>query len=104
MNYLKFKRGDTYHLQVTLRDENGDVINITGYTIESQIRQPTGELISTLTTTLTDPTNGTFTLEDTDTQSWPVGCQFQDIEYTGTGGTVTSTETFKVDVQEDITQ
>jgi len=104
MNYLQFKRGDTYHLSVTLTDDEGQAIDITDYDISSQVRTPTGELISTLTTTLTDPTNGVFTLEDTDTEDWPVGCQFQDIEYTGTGGTITSTETFKVDVKEDITR
>jgi len=104
MNYLQFKRGDTYHLSVTLTDDEGQAIDISGYDISSQVRTPTGELISTLTTTLTDPTNGVFTLEDTETEDWPVGCQFQDIEYTGTGGTITSTETFKVDVKEDITR
>lgn len=104
MSYLAFKRGDTYKLSVTLTDANGQAIDITDYAIESQIRKPTGELISELTATITDATNGVFTLEDTSTQDWAIGCQFQDIQYTDTGGNVMSTQTFKVDVKEDITQ
>lgn len=104
MSYLQFKRGDTFKLSVLLTDSNGDAVDITGYTIESQIRQPTGELISSLTATITDATGGAFELEDTDTQEWPIGCQFQDIQYTDTGGDVNSTQTIKVDVKEDITQ
>lgn len=101
---LKFKQGDTYIVSCQLTDNDDQPINITNFTIRSQVRTPTDDLIAELTITKTDSELGMFDMEETDTQSWPVGCQFQDIEYTDGDGIIVSTQTFKIDVQQDITQ
>jgi len=101
---FRFKQGDTYFVTCSVTDDEGTPINLSGFTIRSQIRQPTGELIAELDVDITDAAQGDFVMSDDDTQEWPVGCQFQDIEYTDSGETVVSTQTFKIDIQQDITQ
>jgi len=108
MAQIYHKRGDTFSLTCTWTDSLGAAIDLTGYTVESQVRAVS--FVDTLTTTITDVTNGVFTLTATATATadWPVTDSlssklFCDIQFTK-GTTVTSTETFQIVVVEDITQ
>ena len=96
---IAFKRGDTFSLQATANGEN-----ITSWTIQSQIREPNGTLVSELTVTKTDAANGEYTLTHAgSTSTWPLRMLYCDIQYT-VGGVVASTETFRIEVIEDITR
>lgn len=94
-----FKRGDTFSLQATANGED-----ITSWTIQSQIRDNTGTMISELTVTKTDAPNGEYTLTHTgSTDAFPLKLLYCDIQYT-VGGVISSTETFRIEVIEDITR
>ena len=102
------KKGDTLSYSCSWKDSTGTAINLTGYTIASQVRA-TG-FVGNLTVTITDAVNGLFTLSATATQTatWPVtdGASsrvFCDIQFT-LGAVVVSTETFQIIVVQDITQ
>lgn len=59
------KQGATYVLKIQLKDEDKQPINITGYTIKSEIRKSPGAATveATFTPTITDAVNGQFELE-----------------------------------------
>lgn len=102
------KRGDTLSCGCAWKDNAGAAINLTGYTIASQVRA-TG-FVDNLTITVTDAVNGLFTLSATATQtsSWPItdgasSRMFCDIQFT-VGAVVVSTDTFQIIVVQDITQ
>ena len=108
MAQIYHKRGDTFSLTCTWTDSLGAAIDITDFTVESQVRAV--GFVDTLTVTVTDATNGVFTIAATATATadWPVTDSlysklFCDIQFT-TGATVTSTETFQIVVVGDITQ
>lgn len=96
---ILFKRGDTFSLQATANGED-----ITTWTIQSQIRDNAGTLISELTVTKIDSPSGEYTLTHTgSTAAWPLKMLYCDIQYT-VGGVISSTETFRIEVVEDITR
>ncbi len=99
------KRGDTFALASSVENE-GVAVDITNWTIESQVRQVDDTLVQNLTVTVTDAANGLFTISATalETESWPVANLFCDIEFTEVSGEVNSTETFTISVQKDITR
>jgi hypothetical protein len=108
---VKHKRGDTYTLNCTYTDADGVGIDLTSYTINSQARSNASatstlfDVTSGSGITLTDATNGEYTLTvaASETESWTPGKYIQDIEYV-TGGVVKSTETFKLEVEADVTR
>ncbi|MFN4328289.1 MAG: hypothetical protein ACK4FF_05380 [Limnobacter sp.] len=105
---IAHKRGDTFEVQATYSDSSdGSPINLTGYTIASQIRHPGGALVATLAVTIPDqsvPANlGKFTMRVNNTASWPVTDLLWDIQYSF-DNSVISTETVVVRVQPDVTQ
>lgn len=99
------KRGDTFSLSSSVENE-GVAVDITGWTIESQVRQSDDTLVQALTVTITDAVNGLFTISATalQTESWPIASLLCDIEFTEPSGEVNSTETFTISVQKDITR
>lgn len=99
------KRGDTFVLNSDVETE-GVAVDITGWTIASQIRDRDDIVIQTLTVTITDAVNGRLSLSATPTQTelWPVSSLFCDIEFIDDTGVVTSTETFTINVLLDITR
>lgn len=103
MANITHKRGDTLEWVVTLT-QNGTAVNITSWTIKSQIRQET-TLIAELTVTKTDSPNGQFSLTATATQtaSWALGTHSVDIEFVNDVGYVVSSQTFTVQLVRDIT-
>lgn len=105
MTTITHKRGDTFELSCTLENE-GVAVDITNFTITSQMRQTDDTLLQALTVTKTDAANGAFTLSATpaETELWGVQNYDCDIEFIEGGGEVNSSETFIISVIKDITR
>lgn len=102
------KRGDDWSL-VGVYKENGVGVNITNFTIRSQLRDANLNLVCELTVTKSNQTTtpGGFVLSipvGTDTTTWPTGNLQSDIEFVPAGGRKKSTETFLVPVVEEVTK
>lgn len=102
MTTLISKRGDTLTLTATRTDSAGAVVDVSSLTISADLKRR-GETIA-LTVEKTDPVNGEITLNATAaaTALWDVGVYRGDIQYTD-GSEISSTTTFLLDIQEDIT-
>ena len=103
---INFKRGDTLSLTCQRLTAALAAFNLTGYTIAATVRN--GGFSQSLSVSMSSPTTGQFTLSQTATNTalWPVSdsddsVMYCDIQFTS--GSVESTETFKIVVQEDIT-
>lgn len=103
---ITIKRGDTLAAAASIAQDSGAAVDLTGYTLRSQVRSSSGELVQALVVVVTAPTLGTYTLSATATQTaaWPIGRHVCDVEYTSAGGVVSSTATFPVIVSEDVTR
>jgi hypothetical protein len=103
MANITHKRGDTLEWVVTLT-QNSVAVDITDWTIRSQIRQDT-TLVYEFLVTKTDPGNGVFSLSATpaETASWPLGSLLIDIEFIDPTGFVISSQTFTMQIVRDIT-
>lgn len=108
MATIYHKKGDTLSYSCSWKDSSGAAINLTGYTLASQVRATS--FVDTLTVTVTDAVNGLFSLSATATQTatWPVtdgalSSLFCDVQFT-LGSTVVSTDTFQIIIAQDITQ
>lgn len=62
-------QGATFSTDLTLTDENGDALNLVGYTATSQMRKWYTSSNSVSFTTSTNTATGTVTLSLTDTQT-----------------------------------
>lgn len=98
----KFKRGDTFFLSVTYKvDETPS--DISEMTISSQIRSSSGSLIDSMIVQKLEEI-GKFTLtSNVNTNTWPLGKVFCDIQFSE-GGIVRSTESFGINVIEEVTK
>ena len=105
MATITHKRGDTFELSCTLENE-GVAVDITNFTITSQLRLPDDTLLQALTVTVTDAAAGAFTLSATsnETEGWGVASYQCDIEFIEGSGEVNSSETFVLNVIKDITR
>jgi hypothetical protein len=108
---FEFKRGDSFNLSGTVTDADDLPVDLTGYTITSQLRSQTGALIQTFTVTVTDAANGLYTISapatgtapNTGTDIWPIGTAKFDVQF-AVGAEVTSSETVTLKVVEDYTR
>lgn len=103
---INFKRGDTLSMTCQRLTAALAPFNLVGYTIAARVRN--GAFSQALTVNITAPSTGNFTLSQTaaNTALWPISndddsTMYCDIQFTS--GSVESTETFKIVVQEDIT-
>lgn len=105
MATITHKRGDTFELSATLENQ-GVAVDITNFTITSQVRQSDDALLQDLTVTKTDAAKGAFTLSATpaQTETWDVQPYDCDIEFIDGGGEVNSSNTFVISVLKDITR
>ena len=105
MATITHKRGDTFELSCTLENE-GNAVDITSFTITSQVRGSDDVLLQALTVTKTDAGAGAFSLSATSaqTESWDVQTYLCDIEFIESGGEVNSSQTFEINVLKDITR
>jgi len=102
------KRGDSLLLNCT-RTDAGTAVDLTGYTVSSQLRHPTtDELAATLTVTLSNQgTNpGEFVLSalPATTADLALGVYQCDVQFTSPGGVVVSSPTFEVELRKDVTR
>ena len=102
MDVLKFKRGDTLALDGVRTDINGDPFPLTGVSIACEMVR--GDLVVPITSAVSDPALGTFTLGLTasETASLDAGVWQCDIEFTD-GTSVSSTQTFLMMAIGDVT-
>lgn len=102
------KRGSTLQYDATAT-ESGVPVNLTGWTINSQVRTRSGELVGQVTATVLDQATspGQYRLR-ADTTSWQLGLQLWDIAYSysdGAGGSIiTHTETVRLLVEPAATE
>lgn len=103
----EFVRGDDFVIPMTLTDpaNNGSPVDITGWTIASQIRYAR-KLISALDTTIINGPLGQFTisLPKEQTALWPVRKLKCDIQFDRPVEGRVSSKTFIIDCTEDQTQ
>ena len=104
MANITHKRGDTLEWIVTLT-QNVTAVDISDWTITSQIRQDSHILIANLTVTKLNSSQGQFSLTATPTQTaaWPLGAHLVDIEFIDNTGYVVSSQTFTLQLVKDIT-
>jgi hypothetical protein len=103
MANITHKRGDTLEWVVSLTQNNSPV-DISGWTITSQVRQDT-TLVASLTVTVVNAANGEFNLSATPVQTagWALGSHSVDIEFINPSGFVVSSQTFVLQLVRDIT-
>lgn len=103
---LKFMRGDTQQLNVTL-NANGAPVNLEGHTFRAQIRpeRNSSTISASFTCTVPNPTNGQIVavLSATNSALLPDGVLYWDFEQTN-GGVVTTLMSGKCTVLADVTR
>lgn len=101
-----FKRGDTFSLKCTWKVD-GVPKDITGLIITSQIRTSSGKLIATLSVVpdnqMTNPGVYALVAVNQDSNSWPIGAAYCDIQVDDQG-IDRSSETFIIPIIEDVTR
>lgn len=97
------KRGDSFFLACTYK-QNGLPSDVSPYTIRSQIRDSSGNLVQELDVSKANQTTntGVFVLSCSGTGSWPIDLLRCDIQFSEEA-TVRSTQTFYIPVEEDVT-
>ena len=103
---LAHKRGDTFDLYGTCLDSSGVAVDLTSYTIASQLRNLQGELLSAFTCTKPYPAEGKYLIHAgaSTTRFWTPGGYRFDVEFTAPDGTVSSSDSIAVKIVEDITR
>ncbi len=97
------KRGDTFDIPLQRLDADGNAVDITGMVVKAQLKY--GATVHELVETVTDAPNGKVTIgaPASDTINWELRRHKCDVQYTTSGGVVSSSDTFHVDVIEDVT-
>lgn len=104
-NAIIFKTGDTFSAHAVYTQENpDDPVNLQDFTLKSQMRTPTHELIFEVTCVM-DPDFLGFTvgLTPEQTAQIPPGQYYMDVLFTY-GGTKKHSKTFLVLIEQGITQ
>jgi hypothetical protein len=98
------KRGDSF-LMACIYKVGGVATDVTNYTIKSQVRNSSDDLVQQLTVTKADQSTdpGAFVLSAGVISAWPIDLLRCDIEFSEEG-TVRSTQTFMIPVVEDVTR
>jgi len=104
---LYIDQGSTFNSTVTVEDVNDNLVNITDYTARGQIRKSyTASTATNFTTSITDATNGKFTISLTRTQTGALkaGRYVYDVEVISPAGTVTRVVEGQITVNPRVTQ
>ena len=101
---IRIKRGETFLLECTVQESDGSPMDLTGWSIASQIRDGHDTLIATLTVDLYTPVAGQYRLTGATTADWPQGLAHMDIAYTDAGGRALTTETLTVSIEREVTR
>jgi hypothetical protein len=106
------KRGDTFELPlvITERDLSGRVVpvDISGWTFRMEAREvgPTGRMVQRFDFEITDAVagKGRFLASPQATRSWPVKTLFLDIRVLNGIGSIMTSQTMTMSVQEPVTR
>jgi len=101
---IRIKRGETFLLECSVSNPDGSPVDLTGWTIVSQIRDGHGVLISALSVDIHTPAAGQYRLRGNDTDAWPPGRAHMDVAYTDVGGRALTTETVAVEIEHEVTR
>ena len=104
---LYIDQGSTFTSTVTVEDVNDNLVNITDYTARGQIRKSYSASTATnFTTSITDATNGKFTISLTRTQTGALkaGRYVYDVEVISPAGAVTRVVEGQITVNPRVTQ
>lgn len=104
---LYIDQGSNFTSTVTVEDSNDNLVNITNYTTRGQVRKSYSASTATnFTTTITDATNGEFTiaLSRTQTGALKAGRYVYDVEVISPTGVVTRVVEGQVTVNARVTQ
>ena len=102
VNRITHKRGDTFSAACTYQGADGEPEPLAGYAIACKMRR--AALVFAFTVTITDAPTGRYVISATAEQTAALepGIWRADIEYS-IDGAVSSTDTFQIEVIEDIT-
>ena len=102
-----FKRGNTFELSGTVEVMQAgiSVLDLTGWTGSSIVRDVNGKLISTLVLVILNPLTRLVKVRQTaeDTRLWPIGTLYMDIRFTAPNGDIVNTSTAEINVVKEIT-
>nr|WP_294918280.1 hypothetical protein [uncultured Neokomagataea sp.] len=103
MSAVQVKAGQTFQIACTVTANDGALIDLSDYVINAQIRDALGNLVAQLSTR--KPTNvlGVVNLW-TETQSWPLGRFFCDLQFVRTDSVIQFSETFPILVSAPVTR
>jgi hypothetical protein len=99
---IELKRGATFAPECQLKFD-GEVVDITGWGIESDVKDRRDNVIASASVTITDAANGKFTLDFGGTDDWPGGTLVQDIRY-AYNGTEFYSETVYISMLDAVTE
>lgn len=103
---LTVYQGDTFQKSLAFEDGDGNKIDIANWTLNSEIRDADdGDLLETFSVSIDSASDGTATMEltDTETSGLSVGKHEYDLERTLDDGTVTTLMRGRLLVLEDVT-
>ena len=104
---LKQKTNERFYREIQYKDANSSVIDITGYSVDMDIKTKNGVTIADLSVgsgiTLTTPAQGKFTVLVTDCTNWIVGLAVSDLVITDGSGNEVASETFYINIKQGIT-
>lgn len=101
-----FKKGDTFRLPFRVTDSEGGAVDISSWTVASQLRRTTNELLQDFTVSLPDGgADGQAVIEASpaETAIWPRGTHHMDIRVNDAAGAVFTTADLQLVVKESIT-
>ena len=98
---ITLKRGDSFRLECTLLS-GGEPVDITGWQIDSHVRNAGGRLVQRLALTVVDVLGGAYTL-GANTAAWPTGTLRMDVRYVDAIGVVVHTRDVLIIVLEAVT-
>lgn len=101
---MRIKRGADLLLDCTVTGADGLPMDLTGWTIASEVRDMDDVLLGALTVELHTPAAGQYRLRYEATDAWPTGPARMDIAYTDAGGRALTSETLKLSIEREVTQ
>jgi len=112
MAKIKLIRGDTRTITATMKDSDGNAIDLTGGTLmftansSSSPSDDTGAAVEKDVTSFDNPTTGIqdITLTSSDTNSLTPGTYYYDIQFVSSAGVVTSIAQDKFIINADISR
>jgi hypothetical protein len=101
---MDFKRGATFCLSGSVKN-NGQVLDITGYTIQSKIKSKcSGAVFCTLGCSVIDASTGQISLSSpNDTDDWPIGIALMDVRVRTPAGQVIMSHTQEINIIDNVT-